>query len=133
MGVTLLYSADERETADLLLVLARREEGGGANGRPTRGRPTGPSANSRNTCFSAFPDIGPRTARALLEAFGSLLGVLTADPAALEAVPGVGRIPPPGSTSSSGRATDQPSRSQPIRTHFMSVRHRSGSGSVRAR
>ena len=40
--------------------------------------------------LSAFPDVGPRTARALLETFGSLLGVLSAEPAALEAVPGVG-------------------------------------------
>jgi ERCC4-related helicase/ERCC4-type nuclease len=90
MGVTLLYSADERETADLLLVLARREESGRGE-RKAHPRKTHRSVREQQEyVLSAFPDVGPRTARALLETFGSLLGVLTAETNALEAVPGVG-------------------------------------------
>ena len=90
MGVTLLYSADERETADLLLVLARREEGGRGERKAHPRKTRRPVREQQEYVLSAFPDVGPRTARALLEAFGSLIGVLTADPAALESVPGVG-------------------------------------------
>ncbi|MEN6517613.1 MAG: DEAD/DEAH box helicase [Methanospirillum sp.] len=90
MGVTLLYTADERETADLLLVLARREEGGRGE-RIAHPRKSHRSVREQQEyVLSAFPDVGPRTARALLETFGSLLGVIGADTAALEAVPGVG-------------------------------------------
>lgn len=90
MGITLLYTADERETADFLLVLARREEGARGE-RIAHPRKSHRSVREQQEyVLSAFPEVGPRTARALLEAFGSLIGVLSAEPAALEAVPGVG-------------------------------------------
>ncbi len=90
MGVTLFYTADENETAELLLVLARREEG--AHGeRKVHPRKTRRSLREQQEyVVSSLPDVGPRTARALLDEFGSVLGVLTADQKALEAVPGVG-------------------------------------------
>ena len=90
MGVTLLYTADENETAELLLVLARREEG--AHGeRKVHPRKTQRSAREQQEyVVSSLPDVGPRTARLLLDEFGSVLGVFTASQEALEAVPGVG-------------------------------------------
>lgn len=90
MGITLLYSADERETAELLLVLARREEGGRGERKahPKKTRRSG--KEQQEYVLSAVPEVGPRTARALLQAFGSLLDVFTAERASLEAVPGVG-------------------------------------------
>ncbi len=91
MGVTLLYSADERETADLLLVLARREEGGRGERKVHPKKSHRSVREQQEYVLSAFPEVGPRTARALLEAFGSLLGVLEAETSALEAVPGVGK------------------------------------------
>jgi Fanconi anemia group M protein len=90
MGVTLLYSADEKETADLLLVLARREEGGRGERKAHPKKTRRSVREQQEYVLSSFPEVGPRTARALLETFGSLLGVVTADRAALEAVPGVG-------------------------------------------
>lgn len=90
MGVTLLYTADERETADLLLVLARREEGGRGERKAHPRKSHRSIREQQEYVLSAFPDVGPRTARTLLETFGSLFGVLAADTTALEAVPGVG-------------------------------------------
>jgi len=90
MGVTLLYSANERETAELLLVLARREEGGRGE-RKSHPRKSRRSVRDQQLyALSALPDIGPRTALILLDAFGSLLGVFSADRAALAAIPGIG-------------------------------------------
>lgn len=90
MGVTLFFTADDRETAELLLVLARREEGSRGD-RKVHPRKTHRSVREQQEyVLSSLPDVGPRTARILLEEFGSILGVVTADRAALEAVPGIG-------------------------------------------
>jgi Fanconi anemia group M protein len=91
MGVSLFFTADEQETAELILVLARREEGGRGE-RKYHPRKSHRSAREQQEyVLSSLPEIGPRTARLLLEEFGSLLGVLTAEQATLEAVPGIGK------------------------------------------
>ncbi len=90
MGVTLFFTADDRETAELLLVLARREEGARGEHKVHPRKTHRSVREQQEYVLSSLPDVGPRTARALLEEFGSILGVITADLAALEAVPGVG-------------------------------------------
>lgn len=91
MGVTLLYTADENETAEMLLVLARREEGAHGERKVHPHKTQRPLREQQEYVVSSLPDVGPRTARALLDEFGSILGVLSADREALEAVPGIGK------------------------------------------
>ncbi|HOV66761.1 MAG TPA: DEAD/DEAH box helicase [Methanoregulaceae archaeon] len=91
MGISLFYTADEDETAQLLLVLARREEGEPGERKVHPGKTRRSVREQQEYLISCLPDVGPRTARMLLDAFGSVLGVLTADREALQAVPGIGK------------------------------------------
>jgi DNA excision repair protein ERCC-4 len=87
-GVTVLRSADADDSAAWLLRLAVRAQ---------RSRPAGGSrarrfrrAASPHALLAEIPGIGPKTASALLDEFGSVRGVATADVRDLVTVPGVG-------------------------------------------
>lgn len=90
MGVTLLFSRDAEDTANMLYVLAQREEG------ERRERKIHPRKSYRSHheeqeyVMAAFPNIGLKHARLLLEEFGSLKAVIEADLDALMAVRGIG-------------------------------------------
>ena len=90
-GVPLLRALDQVETARLILYAgaqAQRSAGGGCF-RPGY-RPKGREAR-QVYILSGLPGIGPERARRLLEEFGSVEGVITADAEELAEVEGVGR------------------------------------------
>jgi ERCC4-related helicase len=91
MGVALFFARDAVETAEILAILARRE--GGA--RPERSPHAQKSYTSirmqQEYIISAFPGIGMKHARLLLERFGSIHGVINAEEEELREVPGIGK------------------------------------------
>jgi len=90
-GVTIFTTADPMETAEILLVLARREteEGTIERGSQIKHVYQG-DRDAQEAIISTFPDIGLKHARALLSAFGSVQAVMQADRDALLQVPGIG-------------------------------------------
>jgi len=89
--IPIIYTGSPKETAEYLLLLARREREEG------RGPPTLHSGKTSRTLeeqmeylVSALPDVGPTTARRLLEKFGSVRAVMNANEEELMEVDGVG-------------------------------------------
>jgi ERCC4-type nuclease len=90
MGVSLLYTRDEQDTAYMLFVLAKREES-------ERGvRKVHPHKSHRSVreeleyIISAFPEIGMKNARLLLSHFGTVQAIVNADLIELIAIKGIG-------------------------------------------
>jgi Fanconi anemia group M protein len=91
MGIVIFQTRDAGDTADLLLVLARREEENGYKERGSGQKEAYESlATAQEAIISAFPDLGPKYARALLTAFGSLKAIIDAEKEDLLQVPGIG-------------------------------------------
>lgn len=90
-GVTIFMTATPQETAELLLVLARREseeqnsERGSATKRIYQG-----NTEAQEAIIAAYPDIGLKYARSLLETFGSVQAVINAEKEDLLEVAGIG-------------------------------------------
>jgi len=90
MGITLIRTRDADDTAGMLYVLAQRE--GGERGE----RKVHPKKSHRSVreeqeyALAAFPNIGLKSARLLLEHFGSLKAIFDADAEDLASVHGVG-------------------------------------------
>ncbi|MFW5978339.1 MAG: ERCC4 domain-containing protein, partial [Halohasta sp.] len=92
-GASVLRTDGEDETADLLETIASREQGTrdravsvhGEKGAKTR-------AEQQEYVVSSIADIGPVTARALLEHFGTVEAVMTARKEDLRDVTGVGEV-----------------------------------------
>ena len=85
--------ADPEETADLLEVVARREQEADDREVSVHGEKGGKTLTERQEyVVSSVAEVGPVTARALLEHFGSVEAVMTADEEALRAVDGVGEV-----------------------------------------
>ncbi|PSQ12541.1 Hef nuclease, partial [Halobacteriales archaeon QS_7_69_60] len=81
------------ETADLLEVVARREQEADDREVSVHGEKGGKTLTERQEyVVSSVAEVGPVTARALLEHFGSVEAVMTADEAALREVDGVGEV-----------------------------------------
>jgi ERCC4-related helicase/ERCC4-type nuclease len=90
MGVTLLCTRDADDTAEMLYVLAQRE-GGERGERKVHPKKTYRSIREEQEyVLAAFPNIGLKSARLLLEHFGSIKAVIDASPEELMSVPGVG-------------------------------------------
>jgi ERCC4-related helicase len=90
LGVTVFQTKDAEETAAMVYVLARRAEGGR---EPKAHHPHKTMRSVREQqeyVVSAFPGVGLKNARALLEHFRSVEAVIKADPADLTQVKGVG-------------------------------------------
>ncbi|RPI40589.1 MAG: DEAD/DEAH box helicase [Methanoregulaceae archaeon] len=90
MGVSVLFTRDEQDTAQMLMVLAKREEG-------ERGeRKVHPHKTHRSVkedleyIVSAFPEIGMKNARLLLSHFGSVQAIVSASLEELVAIKGIG-------------------------------------------
>ncbi len=92
-GASVLRTDDADATADLLEVLARREQvdrdrsvsvHGGKSGRTLR--------EQQEYVVSAVAEVGPVTARSLLAALGSVEAVMTASSEELQEVDGVGEV-----------------------------------------
>ena len=90
MGVTVLFTRDAEETAQMLLLLAKREEGDRGD-RKLHPHKTHRSANEEiEFVVSSFPGVGIRTARLLLAHFGSLRAIVNAPEEEIRRVKGVG-------------------------------------------
>lgn len=90
-GVSVFQTAGPQETAELLMVLARREsdDGNYERGPAGKGSYEG-NARTLEAILSAFPEIGLKHARSLLSAFGSLQAVMNAEKEDLLIVSGIG-------------------------------------------
>jgi len=90
MGVSLLFTRDEKDTANMLFVLAKREDS-------ERGvRKIHPNKSHRSVrqeqeyIISAFPEIGMKNARLLLNHLGSVQAIANAELRELSAIKGIG-------------------------------------------
>jgi Fanconi anemia group M protein len=92
-GVSVLRTADEADTADMLEVLARREQETSERSVQVHGEKSAKTlAEQQEYVVSSIADIGPVTARALLEEFGTVEAVMTAREDDLLEVSGVGQV-----------------------------------------
>lgn len=90
LGISILFSRDEEDTAQMILVLARREEGGEREHTLPMKRQGHSPREQQEFVIASFPDIGLKNARLLLEHFGSVSAVLSAREEDLLAVKGIG-------------------------------------------
>ena len=90
MGVSLLFTKDEEDTARLLYVLARREDADRGDRKVHPHKSQRSLREEQEYLISSFPEIGLRNARLLLAHFGSVQAVVNADLTALLQVKGIG-------------------------------------------
>jgi Fanconi anemia group M protein len=92
-GASVLRTRDETDTADLLEVIARREQEESDRSVRVHGEKADKTlAEQQEYVVSSIADVGPVTARALLEAFGSVEAVMTASREDLLGVSGIGEV-----------------------------------------
>lgn len=92
-GVSILRTETVEETAELLAVLARREQEQRDRAVSVHGEKAAKTlAEQQEYVVSSIADVGPVTARSLLEHFGSVEAALTASREELEAVDGIGAV-----------------------------------------
>ena len=90
LGVSILFTRDEEDTAQMILVLARREESEGGERKVPLRKDSRSVGHQQENIIASFPDIGLKNARLLLEHFGSVRGVIDADFSELVKVKGIG-------------------------------------------
>lgn len=90
LGVSILFTRDEEDTAQMILVLARREESEGGDRKVPLRKDSRSISHQQENIIASFPDIGLKNARLLLEHFGSVRGVIDADFSELVKVKGIG-------------------------------------------
>ncbi|HET7324412.1 MAG TPA: DEAD/DEAH box helicase [Halococcus sp.] len=92
-GASVLWTTDESDTADLLHVIAGREQDMAEREVSVHGEKGAKTLTEQQEyVVSAIADIGPVTARALLEEFGSVEAVMTTNEEDLQEVSGVGEV-----------------------------------------
>ena len=92
-GASVLRTAGEDETADLLEVVAEREQEESGREVSVHGEKQSRTlAEQQEYVVAAIAEVGPVTARGLLEEFGSVEAVMTADEEALQEAEGVGEV-----------------------------------------
>ncbi|WP_336362440.1 DEAD/DEAH box helicase [Halalkalicoccus salilacus] len=92
-GASVLRTQDENDTAELLAVIAGREQRTADREVQVHGRKSSKTlAEQQEYVVGAIADIGPVTARSLLEHFGSVESTLTASEDDLLDVAGVGEV-----------------------------------------
>ncbi|MDD5048566.1 MAG: DEAD/DEAH box helicase, partial [Methanoregulaceae archaeon] len=79
LGVSILFTRDEEDTAQMIHVLARREESEGGDRKVPLRKDSRSVSHQQENIIASFPDIGLKNARLLLEHFGSVRGVIDAD------------------------------------------------------
>lgn len=90
IGLPVLRTRSPQETARTLLYAARQGRAVARSALPRQGRrPKGKAALQRHV-LQGLPGVGPERAARLLERFGSVRAVLTADKEALASVSGIG-------------------------------------------
>jgi Fanconi anemia group M protein len=90
MGVTVLFTRDGEETAQMLFLIAQREEGdrGERKLHPRKSYRSG--TEEIEYVVSAFPGVGLKSAHLLLERFGSIQGIANATEEEIRSVKGIG-------------------------------------------
>ncbi|MBX0322536.1 DEAD/DEAH box helicase [Halomicroarcula sp. F13] len=92
-GASVMRTADEAETADLLETIAGREQDEGDREVSVHGEKQSKTlAEQQEYVVTSVAEVGPVTARNLLEHFGSVEAVMTADHDDLLAVDGIGDV-----------------------------------------
>ncbi|MFP4628932.1 MAG: ERCC4 domain-containing protein, partial [Halobacteriales archaeon] len=92
-GASVLRTTDANETRELLLAIARREQRADQRPASAHGEKGGRTRTEQQEyVVSSIAEVGPVTARALLEGLGSVEAVLTADRETLMGVAGVGEV-----------------------------------------
>jgi Fanconi anemia group M protein len=92
-GASVLQTRGAEETADLLEVIARREQDRDDREVRVHGEKSSKTlAEQQEYVVSSVAEVGPVTARALLDHFGSVEAVMTADADDLKKVDGVGDV-----------------------------------------
>jgi Fanconi anemia group M protein len=92
-GVSVLRTEDEADTADLLAVVARREQESRDRTVSVHGEKGSRTlAEQQEYVVGAIADVGPVTARSLLDHFGTVEAVMTAREDDLREVDGVGEV-----------------------------------------
>jgi Fanconi anemia group M protein len=90
MGVSLLFTKDDQDTAQMLFVLAKREESERGERKVHPRKSHRSFREEQEYIISSFPEIGMRNARLLLTHFGSVHAIANAEIADLLAVKGIG-------------------------------------------
>ena len=90
MGVSLLFTKDEHETAQMLFVIAQREDAGRGERKIHPHKSHRSEKEVQEFIVSAFPEIGLKNARLLLTHFGSVQAITNAELAELMAIKGIG-------------------------------------------
>ncbi|MFC7205103.1 DEAD/DEAH box helicase [Haloferax namakaokahaiae] len=92
-GVSVLFTEDEDDTAEMLATIALREQTERERTVSVHGGKSSKTlAEQQEYVVSAIADIGPVTARNLLEAFGTVEAVMIASEDELQDVRGVGAV-----------------------------------------
>ena len=90
MGVSILFTRDEQDTAQMLFVLAKREESERGERKVHPHKSYRSQKEEQEYIISAFPEVGMKNARLLLSHFGSVLAIVNASQGELAAVKGIG-------------------------------------------
>jgi len=92
-GVSIMQTAGEDETADLLEVIATREQEDSDREVSVHGEKQSKTlAEQQEYVVASIAEVGPVTARSLLAEFGSVEAVMTADEDELQEAEGVGSV-----------------------------------------
>jgi Fanconi anemia group M protein len=90
MGVSILYTRDEQDTAQMLMVIAKREEGERGERKVHPHKTHRSVREEQEYIVSAFPEIGMKNARLLLAHFGSIQAIANASLEEIVAIHGIG-------------------------------------------
>jgi Fanconi anemia group M protein len=90
MGVSLLFTKDEQDTAQMLFVLAKREDSARGERKVHPHKSHRSFREEQEYIISAFPEIGLKNARLLLSHFGSVQSITNATFPELLAIKGIG-------------------------------------------
>ncbi|OPY38441.1 MAG: putative ski2-type helicase [Methanoregula sp. PtaU1.Bin051] len=90
LGVILLFTKDPQDTAQMLFVLAKREESERGERKVHPHKTHRSLREDQEYVVSAFPEIGMKSARLLLAHFGSVQAIANAELKDLVAIKGIG-------------------------------------------
>jgi Fanconi anemia group M protein len=92
-GVSVVRTEDQNDTTEMLEVLATREQEQADRAVSAHGEKQAKTlAEQQEYVVASIAEVGPVTAQSLLEHFGSVEAVLTADTDELQAAEGVGEV-----------------------------------------
>jgi len=90
-GIPLIYTKDEKESAEILLSIAKREqEETSKTFSPHADKKPMTTKEQQEYIISALPNIGLNTAKELLKHFGSVQAIFMASEKGLQQVTGIG-------------------------------------------